>query len=132
MSRRRRSVRRASSRRPQRRPAQRRKEVQGGIILAAGIVCLICFLGSYVVNTLWAGMIKEKVGGDLDHLTSFSREVRSDLTRQVARNAQFALLGQRMEESIDRGDDEAPEYVQTANEEPEQDVMAETEDVTED
>lgn len=102
------------------------------MILAAGVVCLFFFLGSYVVNTLWAGMVKERVGGDLDYLTKFSREVRSDLTRQVARNAQFALLGQRMEETIDRGDDEAPESVPTAIEEPEQDVMAETENVTED
>lgn len=131
MSRRRRPARRSSSRRPQRRP-QRRGDVQGGLILAAGVICLICFLGSYVVNTLWAGMVKERVGGDLDHLTKFSREVRTDLTRQVARNAQFALLGQRMEESIDRGDDEAPEYVSTASEEPEQEVMAEAVDVTED
>jgi len=77
-------------------------------------------------------MVKEKVGDDLDYLTRFSREVRSDLTRQVARNAQYALLGQRMEESVDKGDDEAPENVQIAVEAPEQDVTAEAGNVTED
>lgn len=132
MSRNRRPSRRVPSRRPQRRKVQRKRENSGAVILSAGIICLICFFASFVANTLWAGMVKERVGYDLALLTSANREVRGDLTRQVSRNAQFAALGQRMEETIDKGDELAEDNVQYSESQPGQDAVAEEPNVTED
>lgn len=132
MSRNRRPSRRVPSRRPQRRKVQRKRENSGAVILSAGIICLVCFFASFVANTLWAGMARERVGDDLAVLTNASREVRGDLTRQVARNAQFVVLGQRMEETVDKGDELADDNVQYSENQPEPDAVAEATDVTED
>lgn len=102
------------------------------MILAAGIICFICFLASFVASTLWAGMVRERVADDLAQLTSASREVRGDLTRQVSRNAQFVALGQRMEETVDKGDELTEENVQYSEAAPEQDAEAGEANVTED
>lgn len=125
MSRSRRPARRTPSRRPQRRKTVKRQESSGPMILAAGVVCLIFFVVGYVGSTLAAGMSRQKANEELAWLSNMSQDVRGDLSRQVARSAQFLVMGQRMGETMDKGDENADLYVSNLGGEPEQDVQAE-------
>lgn len=125
MSRSRRPARRTPSRRPQRRKAVKRQESSGALILSAGVVCLICFVLGFVGSTLAAGMSRQKANEELAWLSNMSQDVRGDLSRQVARSAEFLVVGQRMGETMDKGDEDADLYVSNLGTDAEQDVQAE-------
>lgn len=125
MSRSRRPARRTPSRRPQRRKAVKRQETSGAMILSVGVVCLIFFVLGYVGSTLAAGMSRQKANEELAWLTNMSQDVRGDLSRQVARSAEFLVVGQRLGETIDKGDEDTELYVSNLGAEAEQDVQAE-------
>lgn len=124
MSRSRRPARRTPSRRPQRRKVVKRQETSGAMILSVGVVCLIFFVLGYVGSTLAAGMSRQKTNEELAWLSNMSQDVRRDLSRQVARSAQFLVVGQRMGETMDKGDEEADIYVSNLGGQPEQEVQA--------
>ncbi len=123
MSRSRRPARRTPSRRPQRRKAVKRHETSGAMILSVGVICLVFFVLGYVGSTLAAGMARQKANEELAWLSNMSQDVRGDLSRQVARSAQFLVVGKRMGETMDKGDEEADLYVSNLGAESEQEVQ---------
>lgn len=102
----------------------KRQETSGAMILSVGVVCLIFFVLGYVGSTLAAGMSRQKTNEELAWLSNMSQDVRGDLSRQVARSAQFLVVGQRMGETMDKGDEEADIYVSNLGGQPEQEVQA--------